>query len=268
MKTGHRTTAALAEGFTRWLASRRAAPDTAVSDVTLSELSRPSGGYSSETLVVDAAWASTGRRESFVIRMAPAGAGTFPHYDLVSQWQAQSAAAAAGVPVADPVRGARPGWLGAPFMVMPPGRRPHRRRPGPPRPVAARPGAGRPAPGVRNFVAMLAAIHRADVGDGDRRAPPGQPGRARLLGRLPGLVEWRLTRCRPWSTPWRGVGPPAGRRAAAGPAVGRRPLREHGHRRRPRAAGRARLGHDLGRRPRARPGLVHQPRPDHAPSLR
>ncbi len=119
MTTGHKEDGALAEGFTRWLADRRGAPDTTGSDITLSELRRPSGGYSSETLVVEAAWASSGRRESFVIRMAPAQAGTFRHYDLAAQWQAQTAATAVGVPVADPVLETDLRWLGAPFIVMP-----------------------------------------------------------------------------------------------------------------------------------------------------
>ena len=49
----------------------------------------------------------------------PPVVGTFRHYDLVAQWQAQSAAAAVGVPVADPVVETDTRWLGAPFMVMP-----------------------------------------------------------------------------------------------------------------------------------------------------
>jgi aminoglycoside phosphotransferase (APT) family kinase protein len=51
--------------------------------------------------------------------MAPPEVGTFRHYDLVAQCQAQTAAGLAGVPVADPVVETDPVWLGAPFMVMP-----------------------------------------------------------------------------------------------------------------------------------------------------
>jgi aminoglycoside phosphotransferase (APT) family kinase protein len=51
--------------------------------------------------------------------MAPPEAGTFPHYDLGVQWQAQMAATTVGVPVADPVLETDMQWLGAPFMVMP-----------------------------------------------------------------------------------------------------------------------------------------------------
>jgi aminoglycoside phosphotransferase (APT) family kinase protein len=51
--------------------------------------------------------------------MAPFEAGTFRHYDLAAQWQAQTAANGAGVPVADPLLETDIGWLGAPFIVMP-----------------------------------------------------------------------------------------------------------------------------------------------------
>ncbi len=102
----------LAEGLAGWLAQRRG-----LTDVAVGELSRPSAGYSSETIFADVTWAGGGER--LVVRMAPPVVGTFEHYDLVSQGQAQAAAALAGVPVADPVVETDPGWVGAPFMVMP-----------------------------------------------------------------------------------------------------------------------------------------------------
>jgi aminoglycoside phosphotransferase (APT) family kinase protein len=107
---------ALEAGLARWLGQREKADD-----LTVSGLHRPSTGYSSETLMVEAAWSNQGVRHhsSLVVRMAPAAVGTFRHYDLVSQWQAQAAAGAAGVPVADPVVETDPCWLGAPFMLMP-----------------------------------------------------------------------------------------------------------------------------------------------------
>ncbi|HVB94877.1 MAG TPA: phosphotransferase family protein [Acidimicrobiales bacterium] len=107
---------ALTAGLTRWLAQRHNG-----SGVTLTGLHRPSAGYSSETVMVDAAWSADGveHHRSLVIRMAPPSVGTFQHYDLRSQWSAQVAAAAVGVPVADPVVESDTGWLGAPFMVMP-----------------------------------------------------------------------------------------------------------------------------------------------------
>jgi aminoglycoside phosphotransferase (APT) family kinase protein len=108
--------AALASGLVQWLAARRG-----LTDLTVDELRRPSAGYSSETVFVDIASMADGveHRYALVVRMAPLTVGTFPHYDLSSQWQAQMAAAAAGVPVADPELETDARWLGAPFMVMP-----------------------------------------------------------------------------------------------------------------------------------------------------
>jgi aminoglycoside phosphotransferase (APT) family kinase protein len=108
--------AALVDGLTGWLAHR-----FGLHHPSLSGLHRPSAGYSSETVMLDAEWGADGCRQHgpLVVRMAPVVAATFPRYDLRAQWQAQTAAAAAGVPVADPVLEEDAGWLGAPFMVMP-----------------------------------------------------------------------------------------------------------------------------------------------------
>jgi aminoglycoside phosphotransferase (APT) family kinase protein len=152
---------AVADGLARWLAEHRG-----LGEVTLSSLERPSAGYSSETLIVDATWSADGRvgHQGVVVRMAPTGAGTFPHYDLVAQWQAQSAAVAVGVPVADPVLEHDAGWLGAPFIIMPKvdghivGALAHRDRWLRGRTEADQ---GRL---YRNFIATLADIHRADPG--------------------------------------------------------------------------------------------------------
>jgi aminoglycoside phosphotransferase (APT) family kinase protein len=152
---------AVADGLTRWLTEHRG-----LRDVTLSSLERPSAGYSSETLIVAAAWSTDGqvRHRSLVVRMAPAGAGTFPHYDLVAQWQAQSAAAGGGVPVADPVLEHDAGWLGAPFIIMPKvdghivGALAHRDRW-----LRGRTESDQERL-YRNFIATLADIHRADAG--------------------------------------------------------------------------------------------------------
>jgi aminoglycoside phosphotransferase (APT) family kinase protein len=106
----------IAEGLIRWLSDRS---DRA--DVSLGELSRPSAGFSSETIFVEAAWVAGGARHgaSFVLRTAPPAPGSFRHYDLSAQFQAQEAAAAAGVTVADPVFEPDPRWIGAPFILMP-----------------------------------------------------------------------------------------------------------------------------------------------------
>jgi aminoglycoside phosphotransferase (APT) family kinase protein len=58
--------------------------------------------------------------EHVVVRLAPTGPPLFPAYDLRMQAQVQAFAAAAGVPVPDPIVVEEdPQWLGAPFLVMP-----------------------------------------------------------------------------------------------------------------------------------------------------
>ena len=221
--------AGVTAGFARWLTQRGD-----VKDLTVSGPERPSAGYSSETIMVDASWSASGPRHSasLVIRMAPAESGTFRHYDLVAQCQAQ-AAAAAGVPVADPVVDTDTRWLGAPFMVMTTDRGSHHRRPVPPRSLASeRHGRGRAGPSIRNFVSTMSLIHPADTGAA-RRVPrrdheaelafwddylawsSGGPPVPVLVGR-PGVVP----------------PPPAGSRTTTRPALGRRSLRERCLRRR------------------------------------
>jgi len=150
----------LAAGFTRWFTR-----DQDVTDVCVVGLDRPSAGFSSETVIIEMAWSGAGKRRSgsFVIRMAPSETGTFPGYDLLPQWQAQMAAADAGVPVADPVVEADAGWLGAPFLVMP-------RVDGHIIGAVARLdrwlcSQTRPDRELvyRNFITILSAIHRADT---------------------------------------------------------------------------------------------------------
>ncbi len=108
--------AALAAALARWLVERHGHEEAEVRG-----LHRPSVGYSSLTVIVDAAWRERDRQvaREFVVRMAPEGSGTFPHYDLGAQAEAQLAAAAVGVPIATPVLEADAGWLGAPFISMP-----------------------------------------------------------------------------------------------------------------------------------------------------
>ena len=207
--------AALAAGFTGWLGHRgRDRPEAVVRG-------RPPGGLSSETVFVGAGWSDGHGRhhEELVVRMAPSGPGTFPAYDLRAQWEAQRAAAGAGVPVADPQLEEDPGWLGRPFLVMPriDG---HvvdgvvRQRPLGPAPPAADPGpstgaGGRGGPDPPGRPGGAPALpHRDDGGELD------------LLGGVPDLVERR----RPGGRP--GGGPrvvPRHRPAAEpapGPAVG------------------------------------------------
>lgn len=111
-----RDNATLAAALARWLRERHGHEAAEVRG-----LRWPSVGYSSQTVIVDAAWSDNGRPvvREFVVRMAPEGSGTFPHYDLGAQVEAQLAAAAVGVPVATPVLEADATWLGAPFVSMP-----------------------------------------------------------------------------------------------------------------------------------------------------
>jgi aminoglycoside phosphotransferase (APT) family kinase protein len=106
----------IAKGLIRWLGDRWDGEDMSVG-----EFRRPSAGFSSETILVEAAWVVEGvrQRASLVVRTAPPGAGTFRHYDLRAQFQAQRAAAAAGVAIADPVFEPDPRWIGTQFIVMP-----------------------------------------------------------------------------------------------------------------------------------------------------
>jgi aminoglycoside phosphotransferase (APT) family kinase protein len=112
--TTGREDAVLAAGLAGWLADRGRR------GAEVRGLRRPSAGFSSETLFVDATWTDGGAtvERALVVRMAPSGPGSFPAYDLTAQWEAQRAAAAAGVPVADPVLEVDPSWLGGPFLVM------------------------------------------------------------------------------------------------------------------------------------------------------
>jgi aminoglycoside phosphotransferase (APT) family kinase protein len=107
----------VALALARWTAAR-----CGVTDVRIVNAEHPSIGYSSETVLVDLAWAEEAAHEQLhelVVRLAPPTAGTFRDYDLEPQTTAQIAAAAAGVAVAAPELVSDPQWLGAPFIVMP-----------------------------------------------------------------------------------------------------------------------------------------------------
>lgn len=89
----------LRAGLERWLGR------------SVGEISRPAPGWSCETLIVEG---------ELVLRLPPVGDGIFPTYDLAQQAAVQEAVAAAGVPVAMPVRyEADPSFLGGPFLIMP-----------------------------------------------------------------------------------------------------------------------------------------------------
>jgi len=97
--TVQRDTDELRAGLERWLGQK------------VGEIARPAPGWSCETLIVDG---------ELVVRLPPVGEGIFPVYDLAQQAAVQDAVAAAGVPVAVPVRyEPDPSFLGAPFLTMP-----------------------------------------------------------------------------------------------------------------------------------------------------
>ena len=153
--------AALAEGLARWLSERRQ-----LAGARVVNLSRPSAGYSSETIFAEVAWFDDEGRhqDSLVVRMAPPAVGTFADYDLVPQREAQMAAATVGVPVADPEIEVDAGWLGATFVIMPKvdghvlGQLAHRD------PWLRGLDPARRARVFDGLLATLAAIHRADPG--------------------------------------------------------------------------------------------------------
>lgn len=75
------------------------------------QLTRPSAGFSCDTVVVD---------EELVVRLPPAGEGIFPTYDLAQQAAVQEACGRASVPVAVPCRvEVDPTYLGCTFAAMP-----------------------------------------------------------------------------------------------------------------------------------------------------
>ena len=103
----------LAERFAEWLQARVGAP------VRLDPFTTPGhGGFSNETLLTTAEW--DGTRRGLVLRLAPAGPGIFPRYDLDRQARVlQALRAHTDVPVPEVLWSERdPGVLGRDFYVM------------------------------------------------------------------------------------------------------------------------------------------------------
>ncbi|HEY7948085.1 MAG TPA: phosphotransferase family protein, partial [Acidimicrobiales bacterium] len=95
-------------------------------DFSVAPIGQPSTGLSSETLLIDVDWSAgrssvgEGIHEALVARLPPNGDGLFPHYDLAAQGRVQEIVAAAGLPAVVPLAvELDPGWLGAPFLLMP-----------------------------------------------------------------------------------------------------------------------------------------------------
>ena len=81
-----------------------------------------SSGFSSESLLFDLAVTSGGveQVEPMVLRLAPAGGGLFPEYDLAPTGRAQNLLADLGVPAGRAgVHEPDETWLGTDFLVMP-----------------------------------------------------------------------------------------------------------------------------------------------------
>ncbi|HXQ59554.1 MAG TPA: phosphotransferase family protein [Acidimicrobiales bacterium] len=186
---------AVRAGFTRWLrAARPDAPDFSVAPV-----GQPATGLSSETLLIDVDW-SAGRsseqdeiRESLVARLPPAGDGLFPDYDLAAQGRVQEIVAAAGLPAVVPLAvELDPGWLGAPFLLMPrvAGRVVRNDKPFLRTGWLAESDAADQSRLHEGFLDLLAGIHRIDVDAAELGFLPGASARpgATLAGEL---ERWR-----------------------------------------------------------------------------
>lgn len=113
--SGVRDDEVIRAGIERWLRAH----DPHLADATVAPISRPAAGLSSDTAFIHAVTES-GTVAEFVVRLAPAGSGLFPEYDLRGQADVQNRLGDLGIPVAHPVRYEEDSsWLGDPFMVMP-----------------------------------------------------------------------------------------------------------------------------------------------------
>ncbi|MFA5883439.1 MAG: phosphotransferase family protein [Acidimicrobiia bacterium] len=108
---------AVREGLQHWLTARHPEAD----DVRVGPLGKPTSGYSSETLLVDAVRTTRGHEveDHYVARLPPAGGGIFPTYDLHRQAEVQHALLKCRIPAAKPVTvELDERWVGAPFFLM------------------------------------------------------------------------------------------------------------------------------------------------------
>jgi len=106
---------AVRDGLARWCAHWRPGAGTA----RVAPLEQPLTGLSSETVFVEIDWDGDDHT-SAVLRLPPHGEGLFPRYDLGMQGRLQAVVAGAGLPAVAPLAVEEdPGWLGAPFLLMP-----------------------------------------------------------------------------------------------------------------------------------------------------
>jgi aminoglycoside phosphotransferase (APT) family kinase protein len=116
MTIGQRDDAALAAGLGRWFAAR----DARRRDVWVDSLTRPSAGWSNETLVAILTWSQQGEtRSTRVVVRLPPPVPSFPHDELKAQAAVLRTLRKAGIPAPEPLAyEPDPSWLGAPFLLM------------------------------------------------------------------------------------------------------------------------------------------------------
>jgi aminoglycoside phosphotransferase (APT) family kinase protein/putative sterol carrier protein len=117
MLAGDRDLDALRRSLTAWLGEKM----PKASDLSISNLRKPSAGFSNETFLFEAAWREDERERqaSWVVRVQPTGFQVFPEYDLSVQFRILRCLADTDVPV-PPARWYEDdaGVLGSSFYVM------------------------------------------------------------------------------------------------------------------------------------------------------
>jgi len=151
---------ALASGLAAWLRARHQHRR----ELCVDALTRPSSGWSNETVIVDCSWQGAGQRdhERIVVRL-PLVAPSYPTYELRHQAAVLDALAAARLPAPRAIAVEDdPKWVGSPFLVMSfANGRPVGEVPALDRRLLARP-ADEQSRVQEQFLAALAAVHRID----------------------------------------------------------------------------------------------------------
>ncbi len=220
---GRRDDAGLRDGLQRFVAAHpelvpgAAAPGEPPLEIRA--LQHAEGGMANETLLVDLGPDHPG----LAVRLPPLVA-TFPSYNLAPQAAVQNAVAAAGVPAPAPAFVVDdPGWIGAPFLVMP---RVHGdiAGPAPPfDPYVTGASAGQQRRLYEALLDTLAAIHAVPWEGGGLGALLGGASLRAAYERWSAYIEW-ASEGDPLSTlaealDWCGATFPSGGATADGPAA-------------------------------------------------